>query len=422
MREDFLHFLWRTKRFDLGNLLSTTGEPIEIQHFGEANSGEGPDFLQAKIYIGDTLWAGNVEMHLKSSEWYEHGHQNNRHYDNVILHVVLEEDQPVFRENGERLPCLTLQNRIPAKLVNTYHHLIQNEFWIPCQHHFYAVPEMTKSLWLDRLLVERLEEKTAAIERLLAQNQNHWEETFYQVLARNFGVKVNAEPFEMLARAMPLLTLSKHRNDHFQIEALLFGQAGLLEKEFEDEYPGSLKQEYQYLQKKYNLSPIPAVAWKFLRLRPAGFPTIRIAQLAALIFQSVHLFDKILHAQTITEVEQHFQVEVSEYWLSHFVFDKPAPASEKTIGKTTFHLIIINTIAPFLFLYGKMHADDSCKDKAIRLLEDTPPEQNVVIENWKKLGMSPQSAYQTQALLQLKNSHCARQDCLKCAIGSAILK
>jgi len=421
MKEDFLHYLWRMKRLDFTDLQTTQGESIQIHKTGEHNHHAGADFTNAKIKIGDTLWAGNVEMHLKSSDWLQHNHQENKAYNNVILHVVMEEDQPVFRQTGERIPCLEIKKRIPQKLSKVYLKLLHNEHWIPCQHHFYEVSEFTKSMWLDRLLVERLEQKTEAVKAVLEANQNNWEETFYQFLARNFGVKVNAEPFEALAKSLPQLTLRKHKNNLFQMEALLFGQAGLLEKDFEEDYPKRLKKEYSHLKKLHSLSPISGVSWKFLRMRPANFPSIRIAQFATLIFQSVHLFSKILEAKNVEAIENLFQIKLSEYWLTHYVFDKESSKRNKTLGQNTIHLLIINTIVPFLFLYGNLRGEEDFKDKALRLLEEIPSEKNSTISKWKELGMEPKSAYQTQALLQLKNVYCKNQQCLKCAIGGAIL-
>jgi hypothetical protein len=422
MKENFLHYLWRMKRFDLSNLQTTEGEQITIQKFGTHNHHAGPDFLNAKIQIGDTLWAGNVEMHLNASEWIAHKHQDDAAYNNVILHVVMEEDRPIFHTSGERIPCLEIKKRIPLKLVNVYQKLLHNEHWIPCQHHFFEVKELTKNLWLDRLLVERLEQKTEIIEQTLDNNNGNWEETFYQFLAKNFGVKVNAEPFEAVAHSLPLLTLAKHKNNAFQLEALLFGQSGLLEKEFVDDYPNRLKKEYDFLRKKHSLIPIEGVSWRFLRMRPANFPTIRIAQFATLIHQSVHLFSKILEVKKVKQIEALFRVELSDYWLTHYVFDKESKSRSKRLGKNAIQLLVINTIVPFLFLYGKRKADSAFKDQALQLLEEVSPEKNSTIEQWKVLGMQPDSAYQTQALLQLKNEYCSAQRCLECGIGGAILK
>ncbi len=422
MREDFLHYLWRTKRFRMDNLLSTEGDVLQIANFGKHNHHAGPDFLEAKVQIGTTLWAGNVEMHVNASEWIAHKHQADRAYDNVILHVVFEEDQPIFRSTGERIPCLELRQRIPPKIIKTYQKILHNEHWIPCQHHFYSITDLTKNMWLDRLLVERLEAKTVLIAERLTQTNNAWEAVFYQILARNFGVKVNAEPFELVAQSTPLNLFAKHKNNLFQIEALLFGQAGLLQDEFLDDYPKALQKEYQFLQKKYQLTPIKKESWRFMRMRPANFPSIRIAQFATLIYQSSHLFSKILEAENVKAIEKLFKVSLSEYWLTHYIFDKVSAERKKTLGKSTIHLLIINTIVPFLFLYGTHKSIDKYRDKALRFLEALAPEKNSIIEKWKTLGFEPESAYQTQALLQLKNEYCTKKRCLECAIGNSILK
>ncbi len=422
MREDFLYYLWRTHCFEVTNLHTTEGESLEILHFGAYNPNSGPDFVNARIRLGDTTWAGNVEMHLLASEWMIHGHQQDRAYDNVILHVVLEEDQPITRPNGERIPCLELKNLVPPKIAARYHQFLQNEDWIPCQAHLSTVATITKTIWLERLLVERLEQKTATIAGMLSRNANNWEEAFYQALARSFGVHINTAPFELLAKTTPLLLLMKHKNSLFQLEALLFGQAGFLENTFEEDYPNQLKKEYAFLKKKYRLNPILQESWKFMRLRPASFPTIRIAQLATLLFQSDHLFSKMLAAANVGELENMFELKLSNYWLTHYLFDKTAKKSQKKLGKSTIHLLIINTIVPFLFLYGKWRGEDHYQDKALQLLEQLPPEDNHIIQHWQSLGMASSAAHQTQALLQLKNQYCDRKRCLDCAIGSAILQ
>jgi hypothetical protein len=422
MKEELLHYLWRTKRFDFTNLHTTQGESLHIFHTGEYNTHAGPDFLNAKIRIGDTTWAGNVEMHLSASEWLRHGHAADKAYDNVILHVVLEEDAPILRASGERIPCLEMKALIAPKLSSKYLELLHSEYWIPCQAQFEQVPEMTRTLWLERLLVERLEQKTELISQQLQQNQQNWEETFYQLLARNFGMHVNMEPFELLAKSMPLLLLAKHKNSLLQIEALLFGQAGLLESDFQDAYSNQLKKEYAFLQKKYGLTPIRGESWKFLRLRPANFPTVRIAQFAMLIFQSNHLFSKMLAATSVEEIENMLELKLSNYWLTHYRFDKDSKKNRKRLGKDTIYLIVINTITPFLFLYGKWKSDDCYKDRAFTMLEQLPPEANHIIKNWQQLGLKPVSAYQTQALLQLKKHYCDTKQCVNCAIGNAILQ
>jgi len=422
MRESFLHFLWRTRRFNAQNLLTTQAQPIEIQVIGEQNTHAGPDFFNSRLRIGDTHWAGNVEMHLSSSEWLSHGHSSDPAYDNVVLHVVLEEDQPILRSNGERIPCLELKGRIPAKLLENYERLEQEQAWIPCEHFFQTVPEIVRLNWLDRLLVERLELKTNAIAAALDATNNHWEEAFYRMIARNFGLKVNVEPFDALARSLPLLTLAKHKSSLLQVEALIFGQAGFLDEIQVDDWPKALAREYQHLAHLYNLSPLPVSQWKFLRLRPANFPTVRLAQFAALIHQSVHLFSKILEARNLRELENLFQVQPSPYWKNHFQFHKPSIHREKPLGRDFIHLLVINTIVPFLFHYGKSKDLEEPQKRALALLEELPPESNVILEGWTALRVNARNAFQTQALIHLKTRYCDQKRCLECAIGTSILK
>lgn len=423
MHESFLHFIWRWRRFDAHSLLSTEGQPIEILHPGEHNSHAGPDFFNARLRIGDTTWAGNVEIHVRASEWLAHGHSDDRAYDNVVLHVVLEEDQPVRRASGERIPCLELRHRIPPKIWEKYQRLEHERAWIPCQSFFPQTPEVVRLNWLDRVLVERLEQKTAAVAEMLVATANHWEEAFYRVLARNFGLKVNAEPFEALARSLPLLTLAKHKSSLTQVEALLFGQAGMLNETFADARPLELQREYRHLAHKYALVPLAASQWKFLRLRPANFPTVRIAQFAALVHQSAHLFSKILEANTLRELENLFDAQPGEYWRDHFQFDKPSVRRTKPLGRDFVHLLVINTVVPFLFFYGKEKGRDELQKRAVRLLEELPPESNAVTEGWAALlGPPARNAYQTQALLHLKTRYCDAKRCLECGVGNAILK
>jgi len=422
MRESFLHFLWRSRRFDAKNLLTTETQSIEIQHVGEQNTHAGPDFFNARLRIGDTIWAGNVEMHLRSSEWLAHGHSTDPAYDNVVLHVVLEEDQIILRDNGERIPCLELKTRIPPKLLENYERLEHEQAWIPCEHFFRQVPDIVRLNWLDRLMIERLELKTTAIAEALQATENHWEEAFYRLLARNFGLKVNAEPFEALARSLPQLTLAKHKSSKVQVEALLFGQAGFLEEKHKDDWPNELAREYRHLAHKYGLKPLPVSQWKFLRLRPASFPTVRLAQFAALVHQSAHLFSKILETKNLRELENMFDLRPSAYWRDHFQFDKPSIKREKPLSRDFIHLIVINTIIPFLFHYGKVRDLEEPQKRALLLLEELPPEANTIVAGWASLGVPARHAFQTQALIQLKTRYCDQKRCLECAVGNAILK
>lgn len=424
MYENFLHYLWRTRRFDHSNLATTEGDTLDILDFGEYNTNAGPDFLNARVRIGNVTWAGNVEMHVKTSDWIQHGHQHDEAYNNVILHVVYENDLPLRESQNiiKNTKCFELKDKIPEGIYKKYWALLNNEHWIPCQHHFFEVSELVKNASFERLLIERLERKTTEIAIALERNQQDWEETFYQFIARYFGLKVNAEPMEWLARSLPHIILAKHKNQLFQVEALLFGQAGLLENEFEDAYPNALKKEYQFLKHKHHLTAIATVAWKFARLRPANFPTIRIAQLAQLIHQSSHLFSKMIEIETVTDIKKLFDVEVNDYWLSHYVFDTPSVSRRKSLGTDAIHSIVINVLVPFLFYYGKMRQDEKYVNRAFNFLQDIKPENNTITEGWKNLGVSLESAHRTQSLIHLKNNYCDKKRCLDCGIGNAVLK
>jgi len=361
-------------------------------------------------------------MHLKASEWLAHRHDEDRAYDNVVLHVVLVVDKFIHLSSGECLPALEMRDRIPPKILEKYLRLEEEKAWIPCQSFFRQVPEIVRLNWLDRLMVERFEQKTEAVAEALAATGNHWEEAYYRLLARNFGLKVNAEPFDMLARSLPLLTLAKHKNNLFQLEALLFGQAGKLDADFKDDYPNALAKEYRHLAHKYNLTPMAGSVWKYLRLRPANFPTVRIAQLAAQIHRSEHLFRQTLEAETLRTLEHLFDAQASDYWQTHYQFDKKALPRPRMPGKDFIRLLLINTIAPMLFHYGKMNQLPDFQDKAMRWLEELPPETNTVLDGWHVMGVKSRNAYQSQALLHLKTRYCDAKRCLECAVGGAILK
>ncbi len=423
MTEAFLSYVWKMRLYNPDGLHCTTGEPVTVLATGESHNTSGPDFFNAKIRIGDTLWAGNVEIHINSSDWLKHGHQHDGAYQNIILHVVYDADIPLVNEAGVSIPTLELRQAIDPKLYRNYLLLLSDARWIPCEKFFPQIDSFTLCNWLDRLLVERMEQKTKPIMQVLEQNLHNWEETFYQFLARGLGAKVNAEPFEQLAKSLPAVVLAKYKDHLFQVEALLFGQAGLLEQDFKDDYPNALRKEYSFLQKKHQLQPLPAHLWKFGGLRPPNFPTIRLAQLALLIHQSANgLFSHILETETIETYRDMFHVELSGYWQNHFVFDKESKPTTKHLGSTTIDTIIINTIAPVLFVYGSARDIPELKDKALQLLEQVPPESNSIVDHWKALGMKAENAFQTQAQLQLYNEYCRHKRCLQCAIGNKFVR
>lgn len=420
MPEELLQYIWENRLFKTGNQKTIAGEPVEIIHPGQRNADSGPDFFNARIKIGDTIWAGNIEIHKKSSDWLAHNHQGNKAYDSVILHVAEIYDSPVFRGNGEEIPALQIE--FDERIRENYKFLLSAKTWIACQERFHQIDPMNIKLGYHRLMVERLENKTAEILALLGQNQNNWNETFYRFLARMFGFKVNALPFEMLAKSLPLGIISKHKNNLFQVEAMLFGNAGLLNTELlGDDYFLKLRSEYSFLYKKYNLQGIESHLWKFMRLRPVNFPTIRIAQFAGLINRSEHLFSKILETENPGELKKLFNVRASEYWDTHYRFNKPSAKRKKELGEVSINTILINVVVPFLFVYGNFQQKPGLQDRALDLLETIPPEENSIVDKWESLGITVLSAYESQALLQLKNFYCTKKKCLNCQIGSKLL-
>jgi hypothetical protein len=338
----------------------------------------------------------------------------------VILHVVEQHDQPV-RIKSHELPTLVLN--YPDEILNNYETLLKSKRWIACDERLAKVDPFILRFWFSSLMIERLESKTGEIVKLLEQNRNYWNETFYQLLARNFGMKTNTLPFEMLAKSLPLTILSKHKSDLFQLEALLFGQSGLLnETLLGDDYFLSLRKEYSFLYKKYNLSGLESHIWKFMRLRPINFPTLRIAQLAKLIHLSSGLLSHILETESLDELRKLFDVTASGYWNSHYRFNKSSEENRpKVLGETAFNNLVINTIVPFLFVYGDLHLDQTMKDRALFLLEKLPPESNQIIRKWNESGIESRTAFETQALLQLKNNYCDNKKCLNCQLGAKII-
>ncbi|RPH32079.1 MAG: DUF2851 family protein [Bacteroidales bacterium] len=420
MKEDLLYFIWKTSYFTFNGQTTTDGELVEVIHPGEFNSDSGPDFFNAKIRIGNTIWAGNVEFHINSSDWLNHNHQADSAYDNVILHVVVNNDKLVENSKGRAIP--TLKIKYPDALEWNLMRLTSSGKWIPCEESFTSFDSFTQRMWLECLLVERLEQKTKYVFELVDSAQGSWEEAFYQSVARSFGLKANALPFELLAKAIPLKVLAKHKDNLFQIEALLFGQSGLLlEVESADSYTSALLKEYQYLQHKFNLTPIQTHLWKFLRMRPTAFPTIRIAQFAKLIHSSTSLFSKIIEINDDKEIVKLFQVHTSEYWENHYIFDKKSASIEKRIGKDTISIIAINSLVPFIFAYGINKGNSSLKSKATKLLESLKPEINSITKGFENLGVKPESAYDTQALIQLKTCYCDPKKCLYCHLGAKLL-
>ncbi len=421
MNEDFLHFVWKFKYFR-GNLICESGENVRITNTGIHNHDAGSDFHDSRLYIGDTLWAGNVEIHVKASDWYAHHHHEDAAYDNVILHVVYENDKPVYRRNGEAMPTLVLKDRFPEDLYNRYLEIVQHQSFVACEKQIGNILPAKRIHFLERMAIERLEEK---VERILAINKhynNSWEDTFYESLLTAFGLPCNQTAFSYLAKSLPLNYLNKHKSNLFQLEALLFGQSGLLNKDFEDMYLKLLKQEYLFLQQKFKLQPIDPKLWKFLRMRPSSFPTIRLAQFAKLLFASSHLFAKIQNCETTDRLYSLLQCDVSEYWQSHYVFDKPSKWNPKTLGINSQQGIVVNVIAPLLFAYGKTTGKENLCQQALNYLYALEAEENHVIKSWRQIGIRPCNALESQALIHVKNNYCDLKKCLGCEVGVEVLK
>ena len=415
MKEEFLYYIWENQLIDKA-LQTTEGEAVDIVTTGYRNTDSGPDFLEARIQIGDKLWAGHVEIHVKSSDWNRHGHQTDKAYQNVILHVVYENDTKV-----NDIPTLELKGHFDETLFANYQKFISSKNWIPCEKSITQVPVFTRLSWFDRMAVERLESKSETVTKILNANQFDWEDALYKLLMRYFGLKVNNEAFEYLSNILPFKTLLKHADNLLQLEAMLFGCAGFLEDDFTEEYPLLLKREFSVMKAKFNLLTMPAERWKFLRMRPSNFPTIRLAQMAQLIHKNGFLFSKIREAKNGNEVKAMFNVAASEYWKTHYRFGAPTESKLKHLGDATADVLMINAVAPLLFCYGKMHKDDSVCETAMQFLEETEAEDNAIIRHFTQCGITAENAMQTQALLHLYSYFCKRKRCLECRIGNVLL-
>jgi len=420
MTEDFLHFIWQFGLFERMNLTAVSGEVVDIINTGQLNHDAGPDFFNARIKINNIEWAGNVEIHLRSSDWVKHNHHSDAAYNNVILHVVEEFNGEAKTKKGNVIPVIIL--KYDRKLLENYLHLYGSKNGIACAKHLSSYDPDLFKLYLSSIAVERLENKTIVIKDKLIASGFNWEEVFYKSLAKNFGFRVNAIPFEMLAESLPLKALAKQKNNLLQIEALLFGQSGIIPLKGDQSYIKSLRAEYLFLQSKFDLKPLQKEVWKYLRVRPVNFPSVRIAQFAALIHQSNALFSKIIEQENLESLIQLFSVKASAYWDTHYDFEKPSPEEEKRLGRESILTLIINTVVPFVFLYGREKGKPELVDRALQFMEMIPAENNKVIREWSGCGKIVGNALESQALIQLYNSYCIPRNCLQCQIGSSIIK
>lgn len=419
INEEFLHYVWQFKAYDHRCLQLTNGDKIDIINPGLHNQDAGPDFFNAKVRIGDTLWAGNVEIHIKSSMWYEHNHHKDSAYSNIILHVVAEHDKEVFRNNGDKIPVFEM--KIPSGLYNNYKKLQASLNWIPCSDYINKMDSLTKICLLDTMAYERLEYKTNSIKKIFNETKCNWEETWFRTLISIMGLSLNKTPFQMLASQTPYNILLQHSNNTCELEALLLGQSGLLKIANKDTYVEKLKREYKHLKNKYSLQAIDPYLWKFARMRPVNFPDLRIAQLSALISKHGSMLSKIICVKSYDDLKSFFDINISNYWLTHYRLGNESKYKSKNIGNNMLNLLIVNAIAPFLFFYGLEHDDEDIKQFAHNIAKYLPKENNRIIRKWDESGLKAANAFESQALLQLFHFYCSKRKCVSCTYGHKLL-
>lgn len=429
MTESFLYFLWQYRYFATKPLVTTDGEPLQVLSPGFRNNNAGPDFTNARLLINDVDWAGTVEMHLKTSDWLAHNHQRDQAYDNVILHVVWQDDRPatgrrVDRADGTPMPTLELCSITSNDLVDRYALLTDTNTPIACAGQFRSVQPLRLTAMLDRVMLQRLERKATAVQTLAEQTNNDWEEVAYRLLAANMGFKTNADPMAQLSRAIPLRALLKHRDSITQAEAMLFGTAGLLTDAPPDEYVLTLQREYRFLAVKYRLadSELPAHTWKWGRMRPASFPTLRLAQFARLVTGQASLFSLFVGTTDVQQLLRTLQQRPSGYWQSRYRFGPSAERVSSSIGETSAVNIIINTVVPLLAAYAHHRGQPAYIDRAIALLEQLPAEQNHLTQQWNDLGLGIRTAFDSQASIELYNEYCTQKKCLNCQVGAGLVR
>jgi hypothetical protein len=424
MNEDILSFIWRFQYFASANLRTDENASLSVLRTGHRNGNAGPDFSEARVMINHVQWVGSVEIHVKSSDWHVHNHEKDRAYETVVLHVVWENDQPIVRQDGTLLPTLSLKHIVNPSVIARYTQLQDETETIPCSQLFSKVADIQKLAMLDRVLLERLERKAALVTELLEKNTNDWEETAYQWLGKHFGFKLNDEPFFRLTGIVTWKMIRKHRDQLPQIEALLFGCAGLIPKETGDVYIDQMRTEFQFLSAKYGLKGLQMSGheWKNLRMRPAGFPTVRLAQFASLLSKTAGLFSQIVSAPVFSELQAMFQVEQSHYWQSHYLFCKKSNGKVPFLGKDAANLLIINAMAPLMVAYAKQRQQPEMLDKAISWLSEIPSEKNRMTREWETLGMKVKNAADSQALIEWYNNYCTLRKCLECTVGAALLR
>lgn len=420
MDEQFLHYIWKNQKFDYQSLALTSGQSLSVFYQGNHNQDSGPDFEEGRIKIDQIEWAGQIEIHINSSDWLNHQHQKDPAYQNVILHVVWNHDKEIFI-NDEPLPTLELKGIVDLNLLEKYRKHINNPSEIPCSGLLKNVSSFVMGNMLDRTLVERLENKGNRILQRLADTNHDWEETTYHAIASNFGFATNKESFIRLTEILPFAKLKKVLHNSKQTEALLFGQAGFLRKE-KDDHQRSLNSEFNFLSKKYELrDPMVEAQWKFGKLRPGNFPTVRLSQLASLLHHHSKLFALLTETEDIKYIKKALLTPVSTYWRTHYDFGKMRKKTTVSIGTKSFENILINTVAPLLAAYSKHTAQQQYMDRAIHLLESLPLERNRIVSKWDSLNLNLKNAFDSQAAIELYRSYCQKRRCLQCNVGVELL-
>jgi len=422
MKEDFLHYVWKFQKFNTRNLFTSGGELIQIITPGQHNYNSGPDFFSAQIRVAEQLWAGNVEIHLKSSDWYTHNHEQDSAYDNVILHVVWEHDSEIFRKDNSVIPTMEIKEIVKKDTLENYRKLFSKKNnWINCENKFSSIDSFLLANWLERLYFERLEDKAKLILIELNESKNHWDSVLFRLLAKNFGLKVNGDSFFSLAKSLKFSVIKKCSQNQFSLEALFFGQAGFFSDTKENAYFDMLANEYKYLKHKFNLNNSAVVFSKFFRLRPPNFPTIRLSQLAVLYSEKQNLFSEIISANSIEELYKIFDISASDYWDTHYNFGVSSPKRKKKLSTNFIDLLIINTVIPLKFCYSKKVGKD-ISDELLEMASCLQKEENTIIKKFNEIAPVAENALQSQALIQLKNEYCTQFRCLECAVGNSILK
>ncbi len=422
MNEELLQYIWLAGLFNAEGLKTTDGQEVLILQRGKLNTNAGPDFSAARIRIGEADWVGNIEIHIHSDDWYLHKHHTDIAYNNTILHVVFAHHKQAQRQDGTLVPTIEINTQIFDNVLANYQTLKTAKHWIPCAPFIKQIDNFTHAQAIDRALINRLERKTEQVKQWLQLANNDWHSVFYYAIARSFGFGVNAPAFEQLAICLPISILGKHKQDITQIEALIFGTAGFLEENIKDNYHQKLKQEWAFLKAKYELKALPNSTFKMMRMRPGNFPTIRLAQLAALIFKSYHLMAEMVDTDDLKLIEKKFEIAPSIFWQTHYTFGKETKKHTANLSLSAIHLILINAVVPTLFEYAQSIGRENLHQKAINLLQQLPPEKNNITNTWKTLGITALNAFESQALIELKTQYCDAKRCLNCKIGNKILQ